>query len=51
VALRLVRVRRGCGGSLNFASRSAMNIEGLGESARRPADLLDLVHDCADLYR
>jgi len=35
----------------HFASRSAMNIEGLGESLVDQLISLDLVHDCADLYR
>jgi DNA ligase (NAD+) len=34
----------------HFASRSAMNIEGLGESLIDQLIAHDLVHDCADIY-
>lgn len=37
-------------GLIHFASRAAMNIEGLGEKVIRQLFAADLVHDVADLY-
>ena len=49
---RTRRARRSCGASLeHFASRSAMNIEGLGESLVDQLIDQGLVRDFADLYR